>query len=68
MWSQDSSVGIAMGYGLNDQGSILSRGKRFFSSSSDVKLNTHLHPMQRSRTVQLYLHSPYVFMAWYIIN
>jgi hypothetical protein len=30
MWSQDISVGIAIGYGLNDQGSILRKGKRCF--------------------------------------
>jgi hypothetical protein len=27
----DSSVGIAMGYGLDDRGSIAGRGKTFFS-------------------------------------
>jgi hypothetical protein len=42
MWIQDSSVSIAKGYGLNDQGSILSRDEKFFSSGSDMKLNTHL--------------------------
>jgi hypothetical protein len=31
--SRDSSFGIAMGYGLDDQGSIHVRGKRFFFSS-----------------------------------
>jgi hypothetical protein len=30
--SRDSSVGIATGYGMDDQGSIPGKGKRFFSS------------------------------------
>jgi hypothetical protein len=32
-WSRDSSVGVAKDYGLDDRGSILGRGKRFFSTS-----------------------------------
>jgi hypothetical protein len=28
-----------------------------------VKLTTHLHPEPWSKTVELYFHSPYVFMA-----
>jgi hypothetical protein len=29
-----------------------------------MKLTTHLHLVQRVKCVELYLHSPYVFMAW----
>jgi hypothetical protein len=29
-----------------------------------VSLTTHLHLVPRLRIVELYLHSPYVFMAW----
>jgi hypothetical protein len=31
-WSQDSSVGLTAGYGLDDRGSIFGRGQRFFLS------------------------------------
>jgi hypothetical protein len=31
--SRDSSVGIGMSYGLDDRGSNLSKGKRFFSTA-----------------------------------
>jgi hypothetical protein len=33
-----------------------------------VKLTTHLNLMPRPRIVELYLYSPYVFMAWCLIN
>jgi hypothetical protein len=33
-----------------------------------VKLTTHLHLMPRSRMVEIYLHFPYVFMTWCLIN
>jgi hypothetical protein len=31
-----------------------------------LKLNTFLHLVPRSRTVELYLNTPYVFIAYYI--
>jgi hypothetical protein len=31
-WNRDSSVGIAMGYGLDGRGLIPGKGKRFFST------------------------------------
>jgi hypothetical protein len=33
-----------------------------------VNLTTHLHLVPRSRMVELYLHSPYLFMAWCLID
>jgi hypothetical protein len=33
-------------------------------SGQGAKLTTDLHLVPRSRMVELYLHSPYVFMAW----
>jgi hypothetical protein len=33
IWSQDSSVGIATDYGVDGQGLIHGRGKKYFSSS-----------------------------------
>jgi hypothetical protein len=42
--------------------SLLSNGHRG-EGGRCVKLTTHLHLMPRSRKVELYLHSPYVFMA-----
>jgi hypothetical protein len=33
-----------------------------------MKLTTHLHLVLGSRMVELYLHPPCVFMAWYLIN
>jgi hypothetical protein len=32
--------------------------------SRGVKPTTHFHLVPRSRMVELYLHTPYVFMAW----
>jgi hypothetical protein len=71
---QDSSVGTATGYALDDQVSIPSRRKRFFSSpqrpgglwgspspgalSPGVKLTTQFHLVPRSATVGTYLHFP----------
>jgi hypothetical protein len=37
-------------------------------SGRDVKLTTHFYLVPRSRMVQLYLHSPYTFMAWCLIS
>jgi hypothetical protein len=34
----------------------------------DVKLTTHLHLVPRLRMVELYLHPPYIFMAWCFIK
>jgi hypothetical protein len=91
---RDSSVGIAVVYGLDGQRSISGRDKRFFSAvfspalgptqppiqwmlsleggggkvAVGVKLTTHLQLVQRSGMVELYLHSPYVFMTWCLIN
>jgi hypothetical protein len=31
-----------------------------------MKLTTHLHLVLRSSKVELYLHSPYVFLEWYL--
>jgi hypothetical protein len=83
------------GYGLDSQGSIPGRGKRFFSISTasrpalgltqppiqwvlgvlslEVKCPGHeadpsLHLVLRLVEVELYLHSPYVFIAWSLIN
>jgi hypothetical protein len=33
-----------------------------------MKLTTHLYIMPRSRMVELYPYTPYVFMAWCLIN
>jgi hypothetical protein len=33
-----------------------------------IKLTAHLHPEQKSRIRELYLSSPYAFMAWYFIK
>jgi hypothetical protein len=33
-----------------------------------VKLSSNLHAMPRSRMVELYLHSSYVFMAWSLFD
>jgi hypothetical protein len=33
-----------------------------------MKLTSHLHPVSRSGMVELYHHSPYVFMSWSLIN
>jgi hypothetical protein len=42
--SQDSSVGIATGYGLDVRGSILYRDKKFFSALHSVKTGSGAHP------------------------
>jgi hypothetical protein len=34
----------------------------------DMMLATNLHLVPRSRMVELYLHSPYAFMTWCLIN
>jgi hypothetical protein len=39
-----------------------------FSPGWDMKLTTHLHTELRTRMVELYLYSPYVFVAWCLIN
>jgi hypothetical protein len=79
----DGAVGIATGYGLEGRGSIPARGKRFspLQSGSEshlvlsnwyggsfpgVKLTSQLLP--KSRRVELYLQSSYVFMAWCLLN
>jgi hypothetical protein len=36
-WSQDSSVGIAAGYGVDGRGSILGGDKEFFSTSQRLE-------------------------------
>jgi hypothetical protein len=33
-----------------------------------VKLNIHLHLVSKSRMVDLHLHSPYVFIAWCLVD
>jgi hypothetical protein len=57
--SQDSSVGITTGYGLDGPGSIRG-GARFFPRQigRGMKLTTHLHLVQRSVMVELYLYPP----------
>jgi hypothetical protein len=37
-------------------------------SCQSMKQTIHLHPVPRSRMVELYLHSTYVFMGWLFIN
>jgi hypothetical protein len=37
-------------------------------SGQGVKVITHINLVPRSRMVELYFHSPYVFMAWYLID
>jgi hypothetical protein len=37
-------------------------------SGRRVKLTTHLNLVPKSRMVELYLHSPYVFMSWCLVN
>jgi hypothetical protein len=82
------------GYGLDGQGSILSRAI-YFSLFHSVQIGSGAHPdsytmgtggsfpevkqprseadhspptKQRSRIVDLYLQSPYVFVAWCLVN
>jgi hypothetical protein len=50
-------------YPMGTRGSLLRK-----KCGCGMKLTTHLHLMLRSRMVELYLHSPYVFMTWCLIN
>jgi hypothetical protein len=43
---RESSVGIAMGYGLDGRGSIRGEGKKFFFSSSTPALEPTHHSIQ----------------------
>jgi hypothetical protein len=73
----DSSV--STGTGLEGQGPIPGGVRGSFilhsvqlcsgahqSPAQEVKLTTHLHSLPRSRMVELYLHSPYIFILWLI--
>jgi hypothetical protein len=33
-----------------------------------MKLITHLHLVPRLKNVELYIHSPYTYRVWYLIN
>jgi hypothetical protein len=76
-----TSVGIETGYRLDDRGSIFGRISLYSIPSRpvlrllsrgyggrSVKMTTHPHLVPRSRIMELYFRSPYVFMALCLIN
>jgi hypothetical protein len=75
---EDSSVDIATGVSLGGRGSIPDRRKGLFSSPQRPDrlwgppslLSSGYRGLKQPgpRMVELYLHSPYVSMAWWLIN